>query len=145
MASFVCSFVLGGVVCWGWWFGGGVRRSVSGVLAPAPTLAEALPVESTIAENVLSSHVGDNNNTPRLTTECTPGEGLSARRDPDFLVSANSPRITVPQGKASTLVFVSLPLVASSNSLTASLWVPSSLRAKLLVGDPDHTLEESYF
>ena len=101
-----------------WW---GVRRSVSGVLAPALTLAGALPVESTIAENVLSSHVGDNNNTPRLTAECTPGEGLSPRKDPDFLECANSPRITVPQGKASTLVFVSLPLVASSNSLTVSL------------------------
>lgn len=52
------------VVRWGWWLVREWEECLSGELA-SPPLAGTLPIESTIAENVLSSHMGDN--TPRLT------------------------------------------------------------------------------
>ena len=120
------SCVLRMVVLWG------VRRSVSGELASPPTLAGTLPIESTIAENVLSSHMGDN--TPRLTAEWTPGEGLSPRRDPDFLVSANSLGSLCPRVRpAPWYLFLFLLL------LPPTLWLPLSsfnFESKAACGGP---------
>lgn len=129
----------------------GVRKSVPGELVPPPMLAGTLPVEAATAENLLSNHMGEN--TQRLTAEWTQGRVSSPRRHWVFPVSTNSTSTTVPKCEASTLAFISLPFVASSDSFTASLWdhsfgdqplLVSSLRAKLPVGNIYHTFEDSY-